>query len=498
MSAPTVKSVGADALIYMAGRAIPAVVQILTVTVLTAFFAPEEFARFELTFRFILFLSTFTFLWLNMAIVRFYAASAAKGTEEAFFGVIGALKLGALLAGLILGGLIYAFGPDALFGSYRDLLPAGILVFAGYTFYETGLTVLRAKRKPVVYSVAASVNALFRLPVAVALFLWWKTGVSGMLWSSAIMYALVYLLIVRRYAGAPRFRWGVSERSMTGGILLYGLPIWLAQLLNFFLNNSDQYLLKLLRDDTAVGLYGVAVKLVDQPMVLVFQVLSMAVFPSVALAWEHQGRAHTEDLVGGVTRLFLMVCVPLMVFLSVLAEPVFGLLARGDAGQAYIVAPWVAAASLMYGLTYFANYGLHLSKKTSILLLVTVLAVALNIGLNFLFIPRFGYPGAGMARLLSNTLLVILLAATSHRYLHWRFPWKSVMRIIAAALISGLCLYALMHFFPSGVIGLTALFILGGALYTALLLIFGDITPDQIRGFHDDITAFIRQKKKTS
>lgn len=495
MSAPTVKSVGADALIYMAGRAIPAVVQILTVTVLTAFFAPEEFARFELTFRFILFLSTFTFLWVNMAILRFYAASAAAGTLDAFFGVVGVLKLGALVAGLILGGLIYAFGPDALFGSYRDLLPAGIVVFAGYTFYETGLAVLRAKRKPFTYSVAASINALFRLPLAVALFLWWQTGISGMLWSIAVMYAIAYIAIVRHHTGAAPFRWDASQRTLFGEVLWYGLPIWLTQLLNFFLNNSDQYLLKLLLDDTAVGLYSVAVKLVDQPMVLVFQVLSMAVFPSVALAWESQGRKATEELVGGVTRLFLLVCLPLMVFLSVLAAPVFGLLARGESGQAYIVAPWIAAASFMYGLTYFANYGLHLSKRTTLLLLVTIVAVALNIGLNLVFIPRFGYTGAGMARLVSNTLLVVLMAATGHRYLRWLLPWKSLLKITAAALIPGLLLYLLLQQFPSGIISLAALLGTGSVAYALMLLFLREITFGQIRAAFDGIAGGLQRKQ---
>jgi len=481
LSGPTVRSVGRDALLYVPGRIIPAVVQILTVPLLTYFFTRSEIGRYELASRFVLFLSTFTFLWLNMGILRFYAAHAGTATEKSFFGVMGFMKYAAVAVGLLLGLLAYLAGPNALFGSYRDLLLAGLVVFTAYSFYETGLAVLRAKRKPIVYSLATTLSAGLRLPLALALFMWWKSDIRGMLWAIAIMYFAAYVIVVQRHVGAPTLRFERTEKDLLREVLRYGLPIWLTQLLNFLITSGDRYLLKVLQNDAEVGLFAVANNLVDQPMALVFQTLTLAIFPSVAAAWELNGRDATEHLVGGVTRIFFLLCVPLMVFLGVMAHPLFAVLARGESFEAYRAAPWIAAASFFYGLSYFANFGLHLSKRTRWLLLMTIPALAANVAGNVLLAPRYGFVGAGMARLISNVVLVAGLAATGHRYLRWRLPLGSLGKILVSAVISGAAVFGLIHLLPENLLTLALLGGLGGISYLALLLLLRELRMQDLR-----------------
>ena len=480
----SVRSVGKDALLYVPGRIIPAIVQILTVPVLTSFFASDEFGRFNLAFRFILFLSTFTILWLNMAVLRFYAASAVRDEEDLFFGVIGLIKYCAIAVGLFLGILAYVFGPSRLFGSYRELIGVGLVVFVTYSIYEVGLSVLRAKRKPLTYSVATTINAGLRLPLAVGFFLWLKTGVSGMLWSMAIMYAVSHVLVVARHIGRARWRLSEREKELLAEVLRYGLPIWLTHVLFFLIMNADLYLIKVLQGaagDTQAGLYSAVTTLIDQPMMIVFNTFSMAVFPSVAAAWEFQGRASTEDLVKGVTRMFFVLCIPLMALLGVLAYPVFQVLARGDTWQAYVAAPWIAAASFLFGLSYFASFGLHLAKKTVPLLWMTVLALVANVGLNLALIPMHGFVGAGMARLLSNGILVVAIAAAGHRYFRWRFPFASLFRVSLAAAVSGLAVYCLKGWLPENVFTLGLLFLAGGGLCLLGLVLLREIPMSLLR-----------------
>lgn len=481
MTGTSVKGVGKDMLLYVPGRAIPAVVQILTVTALTYFFAGEEIGRYELTFRFVLFLSTCTFFWLSMTILRFYPAYAVKNQEDVFFGVIGLLKYASIGVGFAVGGLAYFLGPDVIFGSFRDLIGVGLLMFAAYTLYEIGLIVLRAKRRPGLYSIATTTNAALRLPLAILLFTAFGFGISGMLWALAIMYAVVYVVLVRRFVGRPQFRLDNEGRTLLREVLHYGLPVWGIQLLNYFIMSSDRYLLDALQDTRAVGLYAVACNLIDQPMWLVFQTFTLAVFPTVAHCWETEGRGAAEALVGGVTRLFFLLCVPLLALLSVLAQPIFHVLARHESVQAYVAAPYVATAAFLYGMSYFANMGLHLAKKTRLLLMMTLIALSANVAMNFLLIPQFSFIGAASARIISNTVLVIAVAAAGHRYLHWRVPLKSVLRIGIAAAAAGLAAYFAKGYVPTNVFTLAGLFAAGGLVYGAVLLGLGEFTLAELR-----------------
>lgn len=483
---PTAGSVSRDALLYLPGRALPAAVQILSVTVITTFFSSEDIGRYELSMRFMLFLSTLTALWLSMSVLRLHAAYDKDGNEAAFLHVLLRVRNVALAVGLGLGALVYFLGPDSIFGSYRDLLPAALFAFASYGTFEIGLSILRAKRRPLAYSVATSINALVRLPFAILLFTVFGFGISGMLWALGATYLAAYLLLVWPQTRAARdiaapTQDAAASLIIRNDLLAYGWPILGAQLLNFFVNNLDRYMLKLLQGDIDVGLYAVASNLVEQPMVLVFQTYALAVIPSVSACWERQGREATEDLMAGITRVFLLICGPLLALLAAGAPHIFGVLARGDSAAAGSVAPWLAAASFLYGLTYLANLGLHLSKRTGILLGLTAIALAVNTLANYLLIPRFGYEGAGMARLISNTLMVLLFAVAGARYLNWRLPWFSIGRIVMASLLTAWVVLGLATQLPVNLAGLIALFAAGGLTYGLLLLMLREVKPDEIR-----------------
>lgn len=442
--APTARSVGVDALLYIPGRAIPAVVQVLTVSLLTWFFTPEDVGRYDLAFRFALLLCTGTVLWLNMAVLRFYPAHVQQGTLDPFFSVLAWLRYGLMALGTVAGLICWRFGPESLFGEYRALLLPATLVFLGYTVYESGLAVLRARRMPLRYSIAATVNALIRLPLAFALFKWGGLDVSGMLWALTVTYLGAHAAFLWSQTGRPHLRYGDREREIMRAILAYGLPVAGAQLLNFFLGNLDRYFLQTMRGSHEVGLYAVATNFVEQPMMLIFQTFTLAVFPSVASAWEQHGRETAESLIRGATRIFLLACLPLGVYLAAFAKPICAAFAHGGSVDAYPAAPWIAAAAFLYGLHYMANFGLHLAHRTGQLLGATIAALALNAALNFYLVPESGFVGAGIARTIANAAFVLALAYLSNRHVRWQFPWLSLVKLsIASGLAAAAGLAAL-------------------------------------------------------
>jgi len=475
--------VSRDALLYLPGRAIPALVQILTITVLTHYFSKEEIGHYDLAFRFALFLATLSVLWLSMSMLRFHPAAAASGNLPVFHRALAALKWGMLTLGGVVGALCYFLGPDTIFGGYRSLIPPSLLVFVSYSLYEIGCASMRAQGKPIAYSVASSANALARLPLAVALFAWWGMGIEGMLWSLGITYLASYLFILAPAMGRGGFGWGAPERALAREILLYGAPVCAIQVLNFCLSNIDRYILLHARGEAEVGLYAVATNLIDQPLTLLFQTFTLAVFPAVATAWESGGRSAAEKLIGETTRIFLLLCLPIGVLLSVLAAPIFALLARGDSAEAHTAAPWVAAASVTYGLTYFASFALHLPKKTRVLLGITILALAINIALNLFLAPRLGIAGAALSRGLASVALILGCIWLGHRHLTWQFPWASFLRIALASATAGALVYFLGGEGGTSFASATLLGLLYAAICGVGLFGTGELSWAQLRRF---------------
>ena len=66
------------------------------------------------------------------------------------------------------------------------------------------------------------------------------------------------------------------------------------------------------------------------------------------------------------------------------------------------IVPIMSFAFLITGMNYFVNIGMTLKNKTRYYIIPTFVAAIINIGLNFIFIRRFGFIGAAWSALISR------------------------------------------------------------------------------------------------
>lgn len=472
-----------ESLLYVPGKLAFAIMAVVAIPVYTHFFTKEDIGRFDLALRFALFVWTLSVLWLNNALLRFYPTYAQRNEEASFLGVVTLLKWVGLVVGV---GLCFAarkFLPDRLVGSYRDFLGLAALVFVGRSSLELGLTLLAAKRKPGTYSVVSTVDAVAKLAVGVLIAVGFKVGVAGLLWGAAIVPFAVYFGGIHRQFGPSQLAFGPSERRMLRELIAYGTPICLSLVFSFFLANIDRYILKYLTDDGQVGIYSIGYFLADQPVQFIYSTLMLAAFPAVMHLFEASGSAAAEKLVRSLIRLYLLVGVPTCVLLGVLARPILYAIAFGEPRASYVVVPWLAAAALVLGLMQYYSMGLYIGKRTFLLLGATISATALNVLLNALLIPRHGYYACGIARILSNAALLLLVAAAARSHLRIRFPVVSFLRILGASAAVGAVLYLAQTWLPASPVAVAALFCAGFGLYAILAVAVGEVSREEVRRF---------------
>lgn len=477
------RQIGKDTLVYLPGRVVPAAMALVTVPILTRFFTAHDVGRYDLSLRLVTFLCTFGAFWLSTTIMRLYPSYEKRGELDVLGRVVATARLVGLVLGVLVLAAVWAFGPDSLFGSYRDLLAIAGGVFVSQSLFETGLAMTRAKGRPGRFSMASVLNAIIKLPLGIGMALYLTHNISGMLWGTTLVTLAVYAVLMQRDFPYPRLRLQASEKKALRETLAYGLPIALSLVLNFLLANSDRFFLKYYRSDAEVGAFSVVSLLVDQPIGLVFQTLMLAVFPTVAAAFEMEGRDTTERLVGRLTRVYFLLALPACVLMAALAYPIMQVLPqREEFRQAYTVGPWLAFASLAYGLHYYAALGLHLARRTGQLLMVTLVSIGVNVIGNWLTVPAHGYDACGVVRLASNIVLVLTVAACSYRYLRWVIPWKSLLRTAVAAALTGMCIHFAAARLPVNLLTLGCLLGLGVVVYAGLLFALRELRIQEVLG----------------
>lgn len=175
--------------------------------------------------------------------------------------------------------------------------------------------------------------------------------------------------------------------------------------------NSDITILGLFANDTVVGIYAVSTKIYMMAKSMVNAVIMAAVPRLSHLAAENR-QENCVRMLSGTADILWMLLIPAAAGIFFEAENIISFAAGSD----YVSG---AAALRIYSITIlfavgacFCSYAVLLPfRMEKYFLLSTVLAAALNIGMNLWLIPRWGMNGAAFTTLLAE---ITVLMVTSH------------------------------------------------------------------------------------
>jgi O-antigen/teichoic acid export membrane protein len=160
--------------------------------------------------------------------------------------------------------------------------------------------------------------------------------------------------------------------------------------------------------------------------------------------------------------------------MSLVIKDIIAIVASQQFHEAYRVVAPVALAYVFYGISYYFQTGIYISKRTTYLGLMGFICATANIALNFLLIPRFAALGAAWATALSFFLMAIVAYVLSQRV--YQIPYA--LSRVALPVIAAIGVY-----FVSTLINVSSLF---GSLGLKLLLLLGFGVMVFALGFFDE------------
>ena len=122
--------------------------------------------------------------------------------------------------------------------------------------------------------------------------------------------------------------------------------------------------------------------------------------------------------------------------LSAIAADLLELVTHGQYVAAAGVVTWTAVGVFFYGVYLLTSIGLNITSKTVYYPVTTAVGAALNIGLNFALIPRFGIIGAAWANGAAYALQAAIAFRFSQRFYPVRYEYGRIARVAIAALIA--------------------------------------------------------------
>lgn len=476
----SIQKFGKDIIRYLPSKVIPALIGLLAIPIITRLFDPQDYGNYILTMTTIGLFSLIPGHLFGTAVVRFFTAYEQQHKLESFYNTLIKATIGCVMgiAVIFFGGLQVV--KTAISLELYHLMSIGVLLFILMSIFGVLLHLLNAKQKATAYSSFTIWQTGIGLLFGIMMVLIMKLGIEGLLWGSIVAFMIALPLLFYTAFGKTPLG-GNFSKSIIIEMSKYGAPLIIVGASAWILSLSDRYIIGMYRGSYEVGLYSASYAVGEYTLMMLMSLFMLGGYPSIVNTWESSGKDATQTFVSKLTRYYLIVSLPAAFGLSVLSKPVIEIFTAQTYHEGYQIIPLVAFGAFLLGLQWWAQQGLLLQKKTDIIMYAVLGAGLLNIGLNFLLVPVYGYMAAALTTLVSYAFLLLLMVIASRRFFVWNFPIKSFGKIFCASILMGVVVYSISNTLSSSnLINLISGVLVGIVVYVIILLIMRELKNEEI------------------
>lgn len=287
-------------------------------------------------------------------------------------------------------------------------------------------SILRAKFRSAQYSTLNITAFVFQLVVIVYLVLAVGANVRNVLVGRLIGAAFEAVLFYAMVARDLSVKFSLRELR---GLLAFGAPLIFGQVSFHLFMMIDRFFLERFATERDLGAYAMAntlvsvvTLLVTVPFSQVWTVMRFSVMNEEG-ANEYYSRVLTYIL---FVSMFFALCV------SAVAGDGLTLFSLKSYWRAANIIPLLGLAAVLDCASRVLNVGITLKKRTIFAPIIIIAALAINIGLNFWLIPRYGIMGATVSTLVSYVVFCGLRYWASNLFFKVHYEWSRVFTILAA------------------------------------------------------------------
>lgn len=349
---------------------------------------------------------------------------------------------------------------------------AGLWVTIQYTII-TGI--YRIEQRPTAFIVYSFVNIAITVVLSIVLVIPLRMGAAGIMLGNFSGTYLTYFLLLWARRDMVGF---TANWSLLREMLAFSLPLMPSGVALWALNLADRVQVQRLTPGTQLersaqlGTYSAASK-IALGIMLIVSAFQTAWIPFANLIIDDGDAKRTYR---AVLTYWSMVMAWGVVTITALSTPYIHVAMNPNWFGAAPVVPLLMSGSVLYGAYYILNIGVNRSKRTKLTPLVTGTAAAVNIGLNFWMIPKWGILGAGWSTVIGFAVLVVLGWRNAQRSYPVSYDFGRVLRVVAMAAVFMVVLVELVP--PIGLAGI-GLRILLVAVFPLALVGVGVVTPGE-------------------
>ena len=228
----------------------------------------------------------------------------------------------------------------------------------------------------------------------------------------------------------PKFDIGFLKK-----VQVEALPFGLFSVIIILYSYADTVMLSFIRTDAEVGWYNAAYKIYEGLTVFP-SIICAVLYPRLSRLSILNNKAHSV-LSFRASKYMFVVSLPILICGVLLSKNIIGLLFGQEFQQASFALQILLLGIVFVFQIWLLQTILNSIDKQKVVMYVGLAGLVINICLNLLFIPRYGFKGAAATTVLSEMVVFIIYYFYLYKSYHKFSALKSSLKPLFASLIVG-------------------------------------------------------------
>lgn len=268
----------------------------------------------------------------------------------------------------------------------------------------------------------------------------------------------------------------------------FGTPLMGNMVTTSVLNKSDIYIVTAFLGASAAGIYQTNYSLVATAFTMLASAIMRGSYPTVLRMWSEGKKELCNKLISEAARFYLLLAIPAVAGVGMLSDVIAKVLYAPEYFEGNGIMVWVALGMMMLGLTEYNIKPWELNAKTKSIFSRSLIGGIINVGLNLIFVPIYGYKTAAVTTFVGFLVYFILARVGTRKYAQWHLPVIVFVRIIGSAVGMSIVLYILKKVMPFNLFSLIFMVGAGVIVYGFFLLLTGEVR-EEVKSLVEKIRA---------
>ena len=431
-----------NTIIQIISKIISIVLGIIVVAIMTRHLGKSGFGEYTII---ITFLSFFAIIAdFGITLVTAQMISETDVDENKILNNLFGLRLVSAIIFLGIAPIMVIFFPY----SYDIKLGVAITSFA-FLFIALNQVLVGLFQKKLSMGIVAIAEVVSKIVLIIAVIVAVKFNFNliGILIATVLANAisfLIHFIFSRKFAIIKmQFDFKIWKK-----ILKRSWPLAITIALNLIYLKADILILSLVKNQSDVGIYGVAYKMIDVLITIPFMFAGI-ILPIITVNWAKQNLRCFKKVIQRSFDFMVMLLVPIIIGTQFVANEIINIIAGKEfANSGYVLKILSIAAGMIFLGCIFSHVIVAINKQKKIIKAYVFTSITALIGY-LIFIPKFSYIGAAWVTVYSE--IIIALASI---YYVWKFTnffpnMKMLWKSLFSSFIMGGVLYILPNLYPS-------------------------------------------------